>query len=144
MKKVLIAVLLLPVFAVAQTTKAPAKGGPQSSLLKVSMERGATIYNQFCLSCHQADGSGVPNLNPPVTRNQWTMGPKQVLIRQILKGSQGTVEINGDTYHNSMPPMAHLTDQQIADVLSYVRNNFGNKASIVTPAEVKVVRAKSK
>lgn len=67
-----------------------------------------------------------------------------VLIQQVLKGSQGKVEIDGDTFHNSMPPQPHLTDQQIADVLSYVRNSFGNKASIVTPAEVKVVRAKTK
>lgn len=54
------------------------------------------------------------------------------------------MEIDGETFHNNMPPMAHLTDQQIADVLSYVRNSFGNKASLVTTAEVKAERAKKK
>jgi mono/diheme cytochrome c family protein len=133
--------LCFPLLALAQTKKPAAKAG---SMLNVSMENGKTVYNQFCLACHQADGSGVPNMNPPLTKNKWTMGPKPVLIQQILKGSQGKVEIDGETFHNSMPPMAQLTDQQIADVLSYVRSNFGNKASKVTPAEVKVVRAKTK
>lgn len=141
MKRVLFVILLLPVLAFSQTKKPAAKAG---SLLQVSMERGSAVYTQFCLTCHQADGSGVPNMNPPLTKNKWTMGPKAVLIRQVLKGSRGTVEIDGDTFHNTMPPMAQLTDQQIADVLSYVRNNFGNKASLVTPAEVKLERAKTK
>lgn len=141
MKTVFFVVMFLPFFALAQTKKPAGKAG---SLLQASLERGKTVYAQFCLTCHQADGSGVPNLNPPLTKNQWTMGPKAVLIKQVLKGSHGTVEIDGDTFHNTMPPMAQLTDQQIADVLSFVRNNFGNKASKVTPAEVNAERAKIK
>jgi mono/diheme cytochrome c family protein len=62
----------------------------------------------------------------------------------VLKGSRGQVEIDGETFHNTMPSQAHLTDQQIADVLTYIRNSFGNKASVVTPAEVRAVRAKTK
>lgn len=83
-------------------------------------------------------------MNPPLTKTKWTLGSKAVLIRQVLKGSSGTVEIDGDTFRNTMPPQPQLTDQQIADVLTFVRNNFGNKATAVTPAEVKVVRAKTK
>jgi mono/diheme cytochrome c family protein len=83
-------------------------------------------------------------MNPPVVQTSWVLGSKTVLIQQILKGSNGKVEIEGDKFHNTMPPQPHLTDQQIADVLTYVRNSFGNKASIVTPAEVKVVRSKTK
>jgi mono/diheme cytochrome c family protein len=141
MKAGLFVMLFLPVFAFAQTKKPATKVG---SLLQASTERGKAVYTKFCLTCHQVDGSGVPNMNPPLTKNKWTMGPKPVLIHQVLKGSHGTVEIDGDTFHNTMPPMAQLTDQQIADVLSYVRNSFGNKASMVTPAEVKLVRAKTK
>jgi mono/diheme cytochrome c family protein len=83
-------------------------------------------------------------MNPPLIRTKWTLGSKTVMIEQVLKGSSGKIEIDGDTFKNTMPPLQTLTDQQIADVLTYVRNNFGNKASMVTPAEVKTVRAKTK
>lgn len=145
MKLVLILCLCIPSLLKAQT-KAPIKktAAAGSNPLKLSLERGKTVYATYCLSCHQADGSGVPNLNPPLTKNQWTLGSKTVLITQILKGSSGKVEIDGDTFSNTMPPLPVLSDQQIADVLTYVRNNFGNKASVVSVAEVKAVRAKTK
>ncbi len=106
--------------------------------------RGKTVYTTFCLACHQADGSGVPNLNPPLIQTEGVKGNKTPLIEMVLKGSRGQVEIDGETFHNTMPAQAHLTDQQIADVLTYIRSNFGNKASAVSPAEVKAVRAKIK
>jgi mono/diheme cytochrome c family protein len=145
--------LLIPGLVKAQTkkpvTKKPASStskstGSSVNSLKSSITRGNTVYTQYCLTCHQVDGSGVPNLNPPLIQTKWTLGPKTVLIEQVLKGSSGKVEIDGETFHNTMPPLATLTDQQIADVLTYVRNSFGNKASMVTPAEVKAVRAKTK
>lgn len=154
MMRVFVFVLLfIPGLVKAQTKKPVAKKPASStsktttssaSSLKNSITRGQTVYTKFCLTCHQIDGSGVPNLNPPLTPNKWTQGSKTVLIEQVIKGSNGKVEIDGDTFHNTMPPMATLTDQQIADVLTYVRNNFGNKASQVTPAEVKAVRVKTK
>lgn len=124
----------------AQSKKStPAKTAAPSAVV---MERGKEVYTISCLPCHQADGSGVPHLNPPLTPNEWVSGPKQRLIALLLNGSQGKVEIDGDTWSNSMPAQPHLTDQQIADVLTYVRNAFGNKASAVTPAEVKAQRGK--
>lgn len=142
---------LIPCLVKAQTKK-PVTKKPQvsttkttasaSSSLKSSITRGKTVYTTYCLTCHQVDGSGVPKLNPPLIQTQWTLGSKTILIEQVLKGSSGKIEIDGETFHNTMPPLATLTDQQIADVLTYVRNNFGNKASAVTPAEVKAVRAK--
>lgn len=144
MKAIVFTMLLLPVFGAAQTKKVQKKPATASASLQQSVERGKAVYTTFCLSCHQADGSGVPNLNPPLIQNNWVLGPKNVLIEQVLKGSKGKVEMDGETFHNSMPPMAHLTDQQIADVITYVRNSFGNKASRVAPAEVKALRAKTK
>jgi mono/diheme cytochrome c family protein len=153
MRVVVFVLLLIPGLLKAQTkkpvtkkpstvtTKTTASAG---SSLKSSISRGQTVYTKYCLTCHQVDGSGVPNLNPPLIQTQWTLGSKTILIEQVLKGSNGKVEIDGETFHNTMPPLATLTDQQIADVLTYVRNNFGNKASAVTVAEVKAIRAKKK
>ena len=123
---------------------AQTKRSTVSSTITASMERGQQIYQKSCLACHQADGSGVPNLNPPLIQTKWVLGDKNTLIQMILKGSQGQVEIDGDTFHNTMPAQPHFTDQQIADVLTYVRNSFGNKAKAVTATEVKAVRAKVK
>jgi mono/diheme cytochrome c family protein len=133
---------LAPVVLNAQTKKTVnPKPAPVS---KAVMERGKEVYLMNCLACHQTDGSGVPNLNPTLVKTQWVLGSKAVLVHQIIKGSQGKIEIDGETFNNAMPPLPHLTDQQIADVLTYVRNSFGNKASVVTPAEVKVIRSKTK
>jgi mono/diheme cytochrome c family protein len=146
MKVFAIVLLLMPGILKAQTKKPLTKvvTKPASSVLKSSIARGQIVYAKFCLTCHQVDGSGVPNLNPPLIKTKWTLGPKTIMIQQVLKGSSGKVEIDGDTFSNTMPPLKTLTDQQIADVLTYVRNNFGNKASMATAAEVKAVRAKTK
>jgi Cytochrome c, mono- and diheme variants len=109
---------------------------------KASIERGKAVYAANCLTCHQPDGSGVPMMNPPLIKTKWVLGDKSVLINQVLKGSKNTVEIDGDTFHNTMPAQAHLSDEQIADVITYVRNSFGNKASAVSVTQVKQLRAK--
>lgn len=116
---------------------------PQPSL-KAAITRGKAVYETTCLACHQQDGGGVPDMNPPLAKTKWVLGDKKALAKIVLKGLQGgEIDINGDKFHNPMPPQeSTLTDQEIADVLTYVRNNFGNKASMVTVAEVKAVRAK--
>ncbi|HVV04592.1 MAG TPA: cytochrome c [Puia sp.] len=110
---------------------------------KSSIARGREVYLQQCLACHQADGSGVEGTNPSLVKAKYVLGDKKMLVRIILKGMQG-VDIDGESYHNVMAPHADLTDQQIADVLTYVRSSFGNKASAVRAAEVKAVRVKTK
>lgn len=146
MRVLLFTLVLIPGLLNAQTKKPVKKPAPAGtvSTLKMSVTRGQAVYAKTCLSCHQVDGSGVPNLNPPLIKTKWVLGPKSVIIHQVLKGSSGTVEIDGDTFRNTMPPQPQLTDQQIADVLTYVRNSFGNKAPMVTTAEVKAMRAKTK
>jgi mono/diheme cytochrome c family protein len=106
------------------------------------MDAGKKIYIKSCMVCHQNDGAGVPGLNPPLIKTDWVTGQKNRLINVILKGLEDPIEVNGEEYSNPMPPMPHLTDQEIADVLTYIRNSFGNKASAVTPAEVKALRPK--
>lgn len=101
---------------------------------------GKAIYDTYCLTCHQADGYGVPGLNPPIVKTEWVLGDKTRLINVLLKGLNTPLNINGQTYRNPMPSHAFLTDQEIAHVLTYVRSNFGNKASAVTVAEVQLAR----
>jgi mono/diheme cytochrome c family protein len=94
------------------------------------------------LPCHQSDGGGVMNMNPPLIGTTYVLGDKTQLINILLKGLTKGVEIDGDKYTNPMPAVNYLSDQQIADVLTYVRNSFGNKATLISSAEVKAVRAK--
>lgn len=128
--------------ALAQT-KAPAKKTASSSASKSSIAAGKAVYMQYCVSCHQPDGGGVQNMNPPLIKTSYVLGPKSKLISVVLNGLSRQ-EIDGETYTNVMAPFSNLTDQQIADVLTFVRKSFGNKASAVTPADVKAARAVKK
>jgi mono/diheme cytochrome c family protein len=114
--------------------------------LQSSFERGKTVFLVTCLTCHQADGQGVQRMNPTLVKTKWVLGDKKALSKIVLNGLKGgEIEIDGDAFHNPMPPQAALlTDQQIADVLTYVRNSFGNKASAVTTADVRAARGISK
>ena len=111
---------------------------------KATMDRGRTVYEQNCLACHMEDGSGVPNMNPPLKKTQWVLGDKKRLIGVVINGLNDEIVIDGETYHNPMPGLDYLTDQQISDVLTYVRNSFGNKAAPVTPQEVKAFRTSNR
>lgn len=115
-----------------------------SPIDKATMERGKKVYNQYCLACHQADGGGVPRLNPPLSNTAYVTGSKTKLIQVILKGMNQHEEIDGETYSNTMAPFNYLNDQQISDVLNYIRNSFGNKATAITPGDVKYVRVRTK
>ena len=113
-------------------------------LPKESMERGKKVYDQYCMPCHMQDGAGVPRLNPPLVKTSYVLGDKKTIIEIVLKGFDAQVEIEGEYYQNAMAPHDFLTDEQIADVTNYVRNSFGNKASVVVPSDVKAVRASLK
>lgn len=108
------------------------------------MVRGKIVYNKICLACHMADGGGVPTMNPPLINTEYVLGDKTRLIKIVLNGFKEDVQINGQSFANNMTPHSDLKDRQIADVLTYVRRSFGNKASRVTALEVKKVRAANK
>jgi mono/diheme cytochrome c family protein len=117
---------------------------PSQSVLQASIARGKQVYLQQCLACHMATAVGVEGMNPPLIKTKFVLGDKPTLVKIVLNGMKGNVDIDGDTYHGVMAPHSDLTDLQIADVLTYVRNSFGNKASAVTPAQVKAIRATNK
>ena len=120
------------------------KPAPTRSSSVARLNNGKAVYTSTCLPCHMADGGGVPRLNPPLTATTYVLGDKTKLISIVLNGFAEDVEINDQRYANTMPPQAHLTDEQVADVLTYVRSNFGNKASAITATEVKAVRTSLK
>jgi ubiquinol-cytochrome c reductase cytochrome b subunit len=98
---------------------------------------GASVYASNCQSCHQPTGTGVAGSFPPLAGSEWVTGDKKKLIGVILNGLNGKVEVKGQSYNNVMPPWkGTLTNKQIADVATYIRNAWGNKADAVTEAEV--------
>ena len=102
---------------------------------------GKKVYDALCGACHMSNGKGVPSMNPPLNKTEYVLGDKDRLIGIVLNGLQDPIEINGETFQNIMASHAFLSDQQIADVLTYVRQSFGNNASPVTVEEVVERRA---
>jgi mono/diheme cytochrome c family protein len=131
--------------AMAQKKPAAKAKTPAASaaIPAATLAAGKALYAQNCLVCHQADGGGVERMNAPLTKTSWVLGDKTRLVNVLLNGMQG-VEIDGEVYTNVMPAFTQLSDQQLAEVLTYIRNSFGNKASAVSSAEVKAVRAANK
>lgn len=105
------------------------------------MDRGLAVYNQVCLICHQANGSGVPMMFPSVAGSDVVLGDHKKLIDIVLNGMQGPLDVNGDRYNGVMPPQKdNLTDRQVADLLTYIRSAFGNSADSVSVKEVAAQR----
>jgi len=114
--------------------------------IKDDLDRGkmlaaAKIYTNYCSPCHQRDGKGDGNRFPPLAQSEWVNGDKAKLISVILNGLTGPVQVKGASYNEVMP--AHgtfLKDEEIAQVVTYIKSNFGNTAAVITPAEVAAVR----
>ncbi len=130
----------------------------KADLLKTSLTgaaralfvKGQRLYSRegYCTTCHQPDGKGLPASGfPPLRGTNWVLGSEERLIKLVLNGLQGPIEVIGKTYPGQVPMTpfgAMINDEEIAAVLTYVRNSFGNNATAVTPARVKAVRAATK
>lgn len=110
--------------------------------IKKSIIEGKKVYDLYCATCHQSDGGGVQRMNPPLIKTKYVLGNKEELIKIILKGMNEPIEIDGEDFENPMASHSFLSDVQIADVLNYIRNSFGNNASEILPVHVKEVRKK--
>lgn len=116
--------------------------GPEKSVALASdMSEGKTLYTTHCLVCHQVTGGGVNGLNPPLKKTEYVLGDKGRLVAILLDGSNEGLSINGVSYSNAMPGFASLSDLQLAQLATYIRNSFGNTAGSVTAEEVAAVRA---
>ena len=105
------------------------------------MKRGATVYARTCIACHQPTGMGLPPVFPPLAKAPIAVGNPELPIKFILQGLMGPITVGGTTFNSMMPPVPGVNDQDIADVLTYVRQSFGNKGNPVSVDQVKAVRA---
>lgn len=104
--------------------------------LAEKLERGKTIYSQTCFACHQATGTGIPNAFPPLAGSDFLNADAHRAIEVVKFGLTGEVEVNGNVYNSAMPKQ-NLSDEEIASVLTYVYNNWGNNKTEVTTEMVK-------
>ena len=122
--------------------------------LQDQIDTGKEIYMKaspgggMCFACHQQNGEGLAGQFPPLAGSDWVLGSKERLIKISMYGLMGEIEVNGVKYNNVMAPPGippgSLTDDQIANVLTYIRNDWGNSASAVSAEEVATVRASLK
>ena len=108
---------------------------------------GKATYDSLCLNCHQANAKGLANIYPPLAGSEWVTGDKGALIKMLLHGLSGPITVKGEPYGTGNPipmPPSGLDDQKTADVLTYIRSNFGNQADAVTVEEVRTLREKHK
>jgi aldose sugar dehydrogenase len=102
---------------------------------------GKIVYDQYCVSCHKSDGNGVTETFPPLQGAEQVLTDKNDLIKIVLHGLSGPVKVKGVEYNQQMPAFAFLSDKEVADVLTYVRYQFGEKASGIVAEEVGKLRA---
>jgi nitrite reductase (NO-forming) len=104
------------------------------------MKAGQKVFSGICQACHQADGKGIPSAIPPLAGSDFLMADKLRAVRIVSEGLSGPVTVNGQTFNSVMPPQPTLSDADVANVLTYVRNSFGNHGEGVSPEEVSRVR----
>ncbi len=109
---------------------------------EILMEKGKRVFTQTCFACHQMNGEGMAGVFPPLAKSDFLMADKDRSIRAVTKGLAGPIKVNGKEYNGVMPPVT-LNDEQISQVLTYIRNEWGNTGDIVTVDEVRKVRAES-
>ena len=117
--------------------------------VKDNLEKGkipekAKLYNTYCAACHQNDGKGDGNRFPPLGGTDWVTGDKTKLLNTLLKGLNGEIVVNDKPYNGLMPAHNFLKDEEVANILNYIRQNFGNTASAVSVEEVKEYRNSQK
>jgi nitrite reductase (NO-forming) len=142
MKPALLASALLLSIACAQELQSTPAQQATAAPPAAVMQRGQQIYQSYCKTCHQANGQGIPGVYPPLAKADY-LKDKQATIRAVVFGLSGKIVVNGKTYNGVMPP-APYNDADIAAVLTYVYNSFGNSGGIVTAQEVAAVRKAGK
>ena len=120
------------------------KPGATKAVALTRVQLGKRVFDMICITCHQANGLGVPGQYPPLAGSEWAQGNEERVIRIVLHGLNGPIPVKGTKFENVMAPLGTtLKDDQIANVISYVRATWGNTASEVEPETVAKVRAET-
>lgn len=106
--------------------------------LKASVARGKTVFDSQCASCHMEDGNGLEGVFPTLVKSDY-FTDKNRLVKVVTTGLRGPIVVNGVNYDGEMPANV-LTDEQVSDVLNYVRNSWGNKAEAILPSEIQYAK----
>ncbi len=109
--------------------------------LEQQIKAGEALFNGTCSVCHQSNGTGLPNVFPPLAESDYLLADKNRAIQVVLNGLSGAVKVNGATYNSVMPPMSQLNDDEVANILTYSLNSWGNNAGRVLAEDVAKVRA---
>jgi mono/diheme cytochrome c family protein len=107
--------------------------------LKASVARGKELYTSYCISCHMEQGEGIENIYPPLAKSDYLMADTKRSIQQIKSGISGEIKVKGVTYNGEMTGF-DLSDEEVSDVLNYIRNSWGNKGEAVKPEDVKTAK----
>ncbi|WP_053992372.1 cytochrome c [Mangrovimonas sp. TPBH4] len=112
----------------------------QNAAQQDSIKKGKVVYENFCMTCHMANGEGIPRAFPPLAKADYLMNNRTESIKAIKYGLSGTIVVNGNTFKGSMAPMG-LSDKEVADVMNYITNSWGNQNDkMVTEKEVSEIR----
>ena len=107
-----------------------------SNPLKESVARGRLVYNDSCITCHMASGEGVANVFPPLANSDYLKNNQLESLKGIKYGQNGKIVVNGKTYNGAMAALG-LADDEVADVMNYINNSWGNKyGKLITEEEV--------
>lgn len=141
MKKSIV-ILILCFFALSFKTKNKEYSLNQDNKLKESIKRGKVVYQDMCATCHMPNGEGVTKVFPPLAKSDYLMEKREASIRAIKYGLSGKIEVNGVTYKGMMTNLG-LYEDEVADVMNYITNSWGNKnLKMITEDEVKSVSKK--
>jgi len=145
---------ILPVLALAVSVAIPAgsvlaanatavhAAETSTTSLADRMNRGKGLFETNCAACHQMNGEGLAGAFPPLAKSDYLVADKHRAIGTVLKGLSGPITVNGTDYNAVMPQLSYLNDADVADILTYVMNSWGNDSGAVASAEVAAVRAK--
>jgi len=118
----------------------PRIGGPEVVTVTPA-QLGKKVFTQICIACHQANGQGIPGVFPPLAGSEWANGSEERIIRIVLHGLNGKITVEGKNFENAMASLGGtLKDEQIANVLTYVRSEWGNNSPAVSAETVAKIR----
>lgn len=110
---------------------------------EIQIEKGKQVYMQTCFVCHQPEGQGVVGQIPPLAGSDYLAADKERAVRTVLQGLSGEITVLGKKYNGIMIPLNYLGDDEIANVVTYVRNSWGNTGDVVSPDLVRTIRSEA-